>query len=132
MSISTNQKPTIYRNLYENTAPVKDRKSKQDKNLQNPLKTRVKNKRGARKYSLRENTLHHPITYINSLYLLQKKVVRTMSKVGRLDHTNALFVDLKLLKLFDLILSDLIDLKIAIIVFKVKQKVLQPNIMNYF
>ena len=32
-----------------------------------------------------------------------------MSKVGRLDHTNALFVDLKLLKL-----SDLIDLKIAI------------------
>ena len=33
------------------------------------------------------------ITYINSLYLLQKKVVRTMSKVGRLEHTNALFVD---------------------------------------
>ena len=50
-----------------------------------------------------------------------------MSKVGRLDHTNALFVDLKLLKL-----SDLIDLKIAIIVFKVKQKVLPPNIINYF
>ena len=48
------------------------------------------------------------ITYINSLYLLQKKVVRTMSKVGRLDHTNALFVDLKLLKL-----SDLIDLTLA-------------------
>ena len=67
------------------------------------------------------------ITYINSLYLLQKKVVRTMSKVGRLDHTNALFVDLKLLKL-----SDLIHLKIAIIVFKAKQKVLPPNIMNYF
>ena len=66
------------------------------------------------------------IAYINSLYLLQKKVVRTMSKVGRLDHTNELFVDLKLLKL-----SDLIDLKIAIIVFKVKQKVLPPNIMNY-
>ena len=63
------------------------------------------------------------ITYINSLYLLLKKVVRTMSKVGRLDHTNALFVDLKLLKL-----SDLIDLKIAIIVFKV----LPSNIMNYF
>ena len=42
-------------------------------------------------------------TYINSLYLLQKKVVRTMSQVGRLDHTNALFVDLKLLKLSDLI-----------------------------
>ena len=41
------------------------------------------------------------VTYINSLYLLQKKVVRTMSKVGRLDHTNALFVDLKLLKLSD-------------------------------
>ena len=42
-----------------------------------------------------------------------------MSKVGRLNHTNALFVDLKLLKL-----SDLIYLKIAIIVFEVKQKVL--------
>ena len=67
------------------------------------------------------------ITYINSLYLLQKKVVRTMSKVGRLDHTNALFVDLRLLKL-----SDLIDLKIAIIMFRVKQKVLPPNIMNYY
>ena len=50
-----------------------------------------------------------------------------MSKVGRLDHTNALFVDLKLLKL-----SDLIDLKDCNIVFKVKQKVLPPNIMNYF
>ena len=51
------------------------------------------------------------IPYINSLYLLQKKMVRTMSKVGRLDHTNALLqVDLKLLKL-----SYLIDLKIAII-----------------
>ena len=67
------------------------------------------------------------ITYINSLYLFWKKVVRTMSKVGRLDHTNALFVDLKLLKQ-----SDLIDLKIAIIVLKVKQKVLPPNNMNYF
>ena len=50
-----------------------------------------------------------------------------MSKVRRLDDTNELFVDLKLLKL-----SDLIDLKIAIIVFKVKQKVLPPNIMNYY
>ena len=50
-----------------------------------------------------------------------------MSKVGRLDHTNALFVDLKLLKL-----SDLFDLKIAIIVFKVKQKVSPPNLMNDF
>ena len=67
------------------------------------------------------------ITYINSLYLLQRKVVRTMSKVGRLNHTNALFVDLKLLKL-----SDLIELKIAKIVLKVKQKVLPQNIMNYF
>ena len=25
MAISTNQKPTIYRNLYENTAPVEQR-----------------------------------------------------------------------------------------------------------
>ena len=47
--------------------------------------------------------------------------------MGRLDHTNALFVDLKLLKL-----SDLIELKIAKIVFKFKQKVLPLNIMNYF
>ena len=53
--------------------------------------------------------------------------MRTMSKVGRLNHTNALFIDLKLLKL-----SGLIDLNIAIIVLKVKQKVLPPNIMNYF
>ena len=41
--------------------PVNDRKSKQDKNLQNPLRTRAKNKLGVRKYPLRENTLHHPI-----------------------------------------------------------------------
>ena len=40
--------------------PVNDRKSKQDKNLQNPFRTRTKNKRGARKYPLREKTLHHP------------------------------------------------------------------------
>ena len=40
--------------------PVNDRKSKQDKNLQNPLRTRAKNKRGPRNYPLRENTLHHP------------------------------------------------------------------------
>ena len=40
--------------------PVNDQKSKQDKNLQNPLRTRAKNKRGARKYPLHENTLHHP------------------------------------------------------------------------
>ena len=38
--------------------PVNDRKSKQDTNLQNPLRTRAQNKRGARKYPLRENTLH--------------------------------------------------------------------------
>ena len=40
--------------------PVNDQKSKQDKNLQNPLRIRAKNKRSARKYPLRENTLHHP------------------------------------------------------------------------
>ena len=40
--------------------PVNDRKSKQDKNLQNPSRTRAKNKRAARKYPLRANTLHHP------------------------------------------------------------------------
>ena len=43
--------------------PVNDRKSKQDKHLQNPLKTRAKNKRGARNYPLRENTLHHPTIF---------------------------------------------------------------------
>ena len=42
--------------------PVNDWKSKQDKNLQKTLVTRprAKNKQGARKYPLRENTLHHP------------------------------------------------------------------------
>ena len=46
--------------------PVNDRKSKQDQNLQNPLRTRAKNKRGARKYPLRENTLHHPMSVLRS------------------------------------------------------------------
>ena len=41
--------------------PVNKRKSKQDENLQNPLRNKAKNKRGARKYPLRENTLNHPI-----------------------------------------------------------------------
>ena len=70
------------------------------------------------------NTYH---TYIESLYLLQKKVIRTISQVERLEHTNPLFLELKLLKL-----HDIIDLKIAIIMFKVKQKQLSPNIMKHF
>ena len=40
--------------------PVNGRKSKQDENLQNSSRTRAKNKRGAQKYPLHLNTLHHP------------------------------------------------------------------------
>ena len=45
---------------------VNDQKSKQDKNVQNLIKTRAKNKQGARKYPLRENTLHHPMYDLTS------------------------------------------------------------------
>ena len=44
--------------------PVNKRKSKQEKKLQNPLRTRAKNERGAQKYPLRENTLHHSSNYM--------------------------------------------------------------------
>ena len=47
---------------------VNDGKFKQDKNLQKPLRTRAKNKRGARKYPLRVNTLHHPNSF-NSIMM---------------------------------------------------------------
>ena len=47
--------------------PVNKRKYKQEFFLQNLLRTRAKNKRGARKYPLRENTLHHPNGSLASL-----------------------------------------------------------------
>ena len=47
---------------------VNDGKFEQDKNLQNPLRTRAKNKQSARKYPLRENTLPHPNSF-NSIMM---------------------------------------------------------------
>ena len=60
--------------------PVNKRKSKQDTNLQNPLRTRTKNKRGARKYLLRENTLHHAINIINPEKKGPKKTHKMLKK----------------------------------------------------
>ena len=56
--------------------PINDRKSKQDKNLQNPLRTMAKNKQGARKYPLRENTLHHPNGFIMGRHIFNLRHIK--------------------------------------------------------
>ena len=42
-------------------------------------------------------------TFIDSLFVTQKKLLRIMSFKNRYDHTNPIFIDLKMLKLPDII-----------------------------
>ena len=68
------------------------------------------------------------ITYkstIDSIAKLQKKALRIISKVGSREHTNELFCKLKLLKF-----TDLIDLKVGVIMYKANMKVLPMNKPN--
>ncbi len=51
-------------------------------------------------------------TYINSLFVSQKKVLRIMNHKGRYDHTNSLFHQHNMLKL-----SDVIELQTGLFVY---------------
>ena len=64
---------------------------------------------------------------LNKLFILQKKVLRNICKTKRLEHTNRLFIDLNLLKLYDLI-----EFKTVVIVFKARYKALPIKIQNIF
>lgn len=66
-------------------------------------------------------------TYINGVYILQKKVVRIICKKNPLSHTNTLFYDLRILKLYDLI-----KLNISIVMFKANNKLLPDNLQFFF
>ena len=52
-------------------------------------------------------------SYLDSLFVAQKKILRTMYYKGRYEHTNSLFKDAGLLKLYDIL-----DLQAAIFVYK--------------
>ena len=56
-------------------------------------------------------------TNINCVYLLQKKVLRIVCNVDYQYHSNVLFKELRMLKL-----SDNIELKTAMIMYKAKKK----------
>ena len=58
-------------------------------------------------------------TNINGIYMLQKKAVRIVCNVSYLHQPNVLFLELYVLKVFDLI-----ELKPAIIMYKAHKKYL--------
>ena len=66
-------------------------------------------------------------TTTQSLFILQKRAIRIIKNVGYRDHTNPLFLELKLLKL-----SDLVEFQIAQIMFKAKNVQLPGNIQILF
>ena len=69
-------------------------------------------------------------TYINSvkpIYLLQKKVIRIMHGVSYNDHTNDLFYNSKVVKLYDLV-----KFKTACIMYRAKNQLLPNNIQKLF
>ena len=68
----------------------------------------------------------HTKVIINCVYLLQKKVVRLVCNLNYRYHSNGLFNELGILKLFDMI-----DLMAAVIVYKAKQ-ILPRNIQRWF
>ena len=56
-------------------------------------------------------------TNINCVYVLQKKVLRLVCNVDYQYHSNVLFNELRMLKLFDII-----ELKTAMIMYKANKK----------
>ena len=65
-------------------------------------------------------------TIINCVYVLQKKVLRIVCNVDYQYHSNVLFKELRMLKLFD------IELKTAMIMYKANKKMLPLNIHRLF
>ena len=66
-------------------------------------------------------------TNINCVYLLQKKVLRIVCNVDYRYHSNVLFKELRILKLFDSI-----ELKTAMLMYKANKKMLPINIQRLF
>ena len=66
-------------------------------------------------------------TNIESTILLQKKCIRIVCGKGRLDHTNMLFYDQKLLKFINVI-----ELKTAILMYKAYNYILPDTLQYYF
>ena len=66
-------------------------------------------------------------TNINCVYVLQKKVLRIVCNVDYQYHSNVLFKELRMLKLFDII-----ELKTAMIMYKANKKMLPLNIQRLF
>lgn len=64
---------------------------------------------------------------LQSIVIAQKRVVRIVAKVNRLEHTNVLFERFSILKF-----TDLVKLKIALVVHKAKLKLLPPNLQVKF
>jgi len=62
---------------------------------------------------------------INDLFLLQKKIIRIICNVSYTHHTQELFLELKVLKLFDLI-----DLNTSIIIYKAVKNILPTNLKH--
>ena len=67
------------------------------------------------------------VTNLNRLVLLQKKVVRFICRVKRLDHTSFLFSELRVLKV-----PDIVEVRTALIMYKANNYLLPVNIQNFF
>ena len=61
------------------------------------------------------------------LFILQKRVIRLICGATRMEHTNMLFYDQRILKL-----PDVVKLKTAIIMFKAFHNVLPVNVQQFF
>ena len=66
-------------------------------------------------------------TNLNKSVVLQKKALRNICKAKILEHTNSLFIELNILKVFDLI-----EFKTVVIVFKARHKILPTKVQNNF
>lgn len=66
-------------------------------------------------------------SHVQILYRLQKRAIRVVHNVGYRDHTNALFLKSKTLKL-----DDLIKFKSLQIIYRAKENLLPSNIQQLF
>ena len=70
------------------------------------------------------------VTYKNTtnpIVIQQKRAIRIVSKVGKREHTSKLFCQLNILKF-----TDLVDIKVAVIMYKAHKGLLPIHIQNNF
>ena len=67
------------------------------------------------------------ILYLDKVKVLQKKIVRIICGVGKRKNSQVLFHKKRLMKF-----TDLVDFKIAVIMFKSRRRLLPPNIQDRF